>query len=289
MKKSPIPQIEQLEARETPDVALSHAAAGAVASAPAQDALAARAVLDRPTVPSFSELLQPLPTAETAEGIFENPTYLQVLETIFVNSEDLQQLLDRPAKTGTAARTQTAEPGVQADGSQPTCQESSVQGCQFLCNYARKAIRNEGLKPGSCADHEDMVHQVFVNWREQVGTGDDALVNLLDKQSLERRILRKTVRQVLDHARYEQNKQQRIVKIVDLPAPVNSTEEQWTEFKIDLATGTGDLTPRQKLVLELRSQGMTFEEIGVETGMVKQRVFEIYQSAVDRLSPLYAE
>ena len=33
---------------------------------------------------------------------------------------------------------------------------------------------------------------------------------------------------------------------------------------------------------------MTFEEIGSEIGMVKQRVYEIYSSTLDRLQKIYA-
>jgi len=55
-----------------------------------------------------------------------------------------------------------------------------------------------------------------------------------------------------------------------------------------MALGAGNLVPQEMRLLELRRQGMTFEEIGTEIGMVKQRVYEIYSSALDRLQKIYA-
>src|SRR5262249_55445555 len=159
-----IPRIEQLEARETPDVSLSHAPACAVVPRPAQ-ALVSQELLDRPAFPSLSARLEApatIPGAVIGQA-FENSTYLQILETIFINAENVQQLLDRTEKAlptastpGTSGEPQTREPDVETNGATEPCLEPSIQGCQFLCNYARKAIRNERLQACLSADREDI-------------------------------------------------------------------------------------------------------------------------------------
>jgi hypothetical protein len=42
-------------------------------------------------------------------------------------------------------------------------------------------------------------------------------------------------------------------------------------------------------MLELRREGKTFEEIGSEMGLVKQRVSEIFNSAIGLLQDVYAD
>jgi DNA-binding NarL/FixJ family response regulator len=99
--------------------------------------------------------------------------------------------------------------------------------------------------------------------------------------------LRKIVRRVIDRERYAQNKQKRLVQSTDLPAPVNPAEQVWADLKIDLDSGLGELSSRERQVLELRRQGKTFEEIGAETGMSKQRAFEECSGAISKIQELY--
>ena len=72
------------------------------------------------------------------------------------------------------------------------------------------------------------------------------------------------------------------------PAPVKPTEQDWIDMQVDWASGAGRLGPRERQLLELRGQGKTFEEIGSELGLAKQRVCELLNAAIDRLQELYS-
>jgi DNA-directed RNA polymerase specialized sigma24 family protein len=186
---------------------------------------------------------------------------LPALETIFSSPAEMEKLL------GPAAEL--------------------PEGWHFLSNYARKAIRNEELHYGALPDHDDILQQIYVEWREQVGAGDSSLAGLLHKDSAERQVLRKAVRRVLDHVRYEQRRGKRVLPLHDQPAPARPAAQDWLDVRLDWALGVGGLGPREKQVLELRSQGKTFDEIGAEMGLLKQRVSELYSAAIDRLQEVY--
>jgi hypothetical protein len=192
----------------------------------------------------------------------ESPLSLPALETIFSSPAEMEKLLGP-----------SAEP---------------PEGWQFLSNYARKAIRNEELHYGALPDHDDILQQIYVEWREQVGPGDSSLAGLLHRDSAGRQVLRKAVRRVLDHARYEQTRRKRVLELHDQPAPVRPAAQDWADVRLDWSLGVGGLGDGERQVLELRSQGKTFAEIGAEMGLLKQRVFEMYSAALDRLQEVYA-
>ena len=250
MKKRRVLRIERLEARETPDVSLCPAAFPAP---PLTAQLAG---------PDDGPLAGPRPGAGQ-DGLPGAALSLPALETIFSSPAEMEKLLGR-----------SGEP---------------PEGWQFLSNYARKAIRNEELHYGTLPDHDDILQQIYVEWREQVGAGDTALASLLHKDSAERQVLRKAVRRVLDHARYEQTRQKRVLALHDQPAPVRPSAQDWIDVRLDWSLGVGRLDARAKQVLELRSQGKTFAEIGAEMGLLKQRVFEMYSAALGRLRQVYGD
>lgn len=165
--------------------------------------------------------------------------------------------------------------------------QTSAESVQFLQRYARKAIRNEELRYGLLPDHDDIVHQVYLEWWERVGTGDGALANLLHRDSAERETLRKTVRRVIDHVRYEHNRSRGVVDVSGQSFSQDATEAEWLDFRIDVDTGVGGLSTREKTVLMLRGEGKTVEEIGSELGMAKQRVSEVCQHAISSLRRIY--
>ena len=253
MTKRHIPGIEALEARETPDVSL--AAAGLLPSV-----AAGHVVVHSPSLESLPQV--------GSDGAFDDallPTGFSVhaVDRVFGDID----LLLHPGKASAA---------------------EDRQGWQFLGNYTRKAIRNEELRYGPLPDHEDIEHQVFVEWREQVATGEHALSRLLDKESPERLLLRKTVRQVLDRVRYQSQRQQRMVELLDQPAPSSRAGQEWIDLQLDWDQGARP-NARERQILELRRQGMTFEEIGTELGLLKQRVCELYQDVLDLLQERYSQ
>jgi hypothetical protein len=296
LKKRRVLRIEQLEARETPDVSLGHAgAAYSLPSLPANAAVLSGHLQLPPdllpgseqTYSSTEALLDP---AHQSEAV----SYVQALERLF-NGADFHQLADDPLSADTQAikpeqptdaSVSPAKP--QLDGDHPLAKDQALQAWQFLSNYTRKAIRNEEMKYGGLADHEDIIHQTFLEWREQVGQESTQLAKLLNKTSPERQVLQKTVRKVIDQTRYQQNRQKKMVELIDQPAPLQRSQQDWTDMRLDWASGVGNLVPQERRLLELRSQGKTFEEIGSEFGIVKQRVCEIYNSTLDRLQTIYA-
>ncbi|HLN27377.1 MAG TPA: hypothetical protein VK395_06510 [Gemmataceae bacterium] len=309
MKKRRVLGIEQLEARETPDVSIGSAAACSVPAAPTDPTVSSESLLSDSITPgsdhqyTFDQTSSDVVfTSDVGDGTLSTAgSYLQALERLF-NEGAFQQFLDR----GADALSPEASPAVQhsrdigrsADAAFPAngvpkqsataLHDQEVRAWQFLYNYTRKAIRNEEMKYGGLSDHEDIIHQTFVEWREQVGRQEAPLSNLLNKDSAERQVLQKTVRRVIDHTRYEQNRQKRTLELFDQPAPPNPEEKDWIDLQLDMALGAGNLVPQEMRLLELRRQGMTFEEIGSEIGMVKQRVYEIYSSTLDRLQKIYA-
>jgi DNA-directed RNA polymerase specialized sigma24 family protein len=271
MKKRPIPRIEQLEAREVPDVSLGHAAPCFASPGPARiDVLAHSPVTYSPPAgnPALADAGMAIPKPA---GEAQDVPALQALESLFFSPEEVEKLVARPASPGPSA-----EPAGDA-----------AQGWQFLCNYTRKAIRNEELRYGPLPDHEDLLQQTFVEWRQTTGPGEHALANLLDRDSAERLALRKAVRRVIDHVRYDVRRQRRMVEITDQPIPSNPADQDWIDLRLDLGAGVGKLGPRERQTLELRRQGKTFDEIGAELGLLRQRAFEIYHTALGRLQEIY--
>jgi hypothetical protein len=279
MKKRPQLRVEQLEARETPDVSLGRSAALTgplpIQPLPQQQLSQPLALPDAPGIAQQDALTKAL-------------FHPHALESLFRDTQTLDDLLARSLQPHTIATSDAADTdSQQSDVSEFRALEDAAQGWNFFSNYTRKAIRNDELRYGRLRNRDELLNQVYVEWREHVGSNDVALAHLLDKTSAERQALRKAVRRVLDHERYDQRKQQKTVELYDQPAPDKPTEQEWTDLQIDWSTGVGNLGPRERQVLELRRQGMTFDEIGAATGMLKQRVFEIYNGALDRLQEIY--
>jgi hypothetical protein len=250
MTKRHIPGIEALEARATPDVSL--AAANLLPSLAAE-----HVAVHTP----LAESLPDVPSSAPDDALLPSGFSVHAVDRVFAQPRGIDLLLHPDA----------------ADRS----------GWQFLGNYTRKAIRNEELRYGPLPDHEDIEHQVFVEWREQVGTAEQAMARLLDKESPERLVLRKTVRQVLDRVRYQAQRQQRTVELLDQPAPSSPAAQDWIDLQLDWDLGGARPSPRERQILELRRQGKTFEEIGTEMGLLKQRVCELYQGILDHLQERY--
>lgn len=190
----------------------------------------------------------------------------------------LDGLFGPPAEVSTA----TAAP---ADSTR----QADALGCEFLRNYAAKAIRNEERARGPLSGRHDLVQQIYVEWREEVGPGDDVHSRLLDKASAERSALRGTVRRVLDRSRYDDAKRRAVAEINDRPAPARRTAQDWLDLEIDWSQGVGRLTTLERRVLDLRRAGATFDEVGEALGLSKQRAFELYDEVIERLSALYRD
>jgi hypothetical protein len=159
----------------------------------------------------------------------------------------------------------------------------------FLRNYARKAIRREEFVRGPLRDHSDIVQQIYVEWREEVPASADVHAHLLDQGSAERLAFRTVVRRVLDRSRYDENKQRRRAEMTEQETPDDKATRTWADLQIDLAQGVAQLAVREREILSLRRERMTFEEIGDHLGMPRQRVFEAYTELLDRLTALYRD
>jgi DNA-directed RNA polymerase specialized sigma24 family protein len=159
----------------------------------------------------------------------------------------------------------------------------------FLRNYANKAIRREERMRGPLADHADIIQQIYVEWREDVPPGNDVHTRLLDANSTERVAFRSAVRRVLDRSRYDDAKQRRLAAIAEHEVESQAAPREWVDLEIDLALGVGRLTFRQRRILDLRRAGMTFDDIGKEIGLPKQRVFEEFTDVIERLTAIYSD
>jgi hypothetical protein len=271
-EKRPLVHLEELEARLTPDVTLGQSAPALIAP-PEQGSSLSSVSFDLPNPIDANGSLAGAPAG--VGDLAQDASYLQAVGSIFSDSDELDKIFHSAAQPLLAQAKGTSSDGADAVW-------------RFISNYCKKAIHNDELKYGSLVDHEDLVHQVYVEWREQVGNDSASLANLTNKDSTERQVLRKTVRRVLDHARYESSKQRRMVEFSDQPAPVNSADQDWIELQLDWSSGRLQLGPREKQMLQMRREGKTFEEIGAEMGLIKQRVSEMYNAALSSLQQVYA-
>lgn len=163
-----------------------------------------------------------------------------------------------------------------------------AEGYLYLCNYARTAIHAAQRRAGPLSDHEDIVHQICLEWLQQAGPPQEAFPRLLDRSPVEMQLLRETVNRVIARVIYQQRRGRRLADLADWPAPVRPTERDWIEFQSDCAQGVGRLSPLEWQVLELRRQGKTFAEIGTDLGVARQRVWEVYHEVEARLRKIYA-
>jgi RNA polymerase sigma factor (sigma-70 family) len=287
MSKRHVLELEQLEARATPDVSLG-LAAGPPAPLPTTGALlyGNGVASETPTaLPGVEPRAFFAALAEALHALPKDSPSVRVLETFFASAGHLGPVLpDLPEARpeGSASR-----PAPDANADQPTA-DATAQGWAFLRNYTTKAIRTEERRHGRLPDHDDLVQQVFVQWWEQVGARDQALARVLQEETPERLALRKTVRRVLDHVRYEQNRDRKRLELFDRPAPVNSAEEDWRDLRLDWALNGDGPGVREQHLLELRRQGLTLQEIGDALGLLKQRVSELYTATVERLQARYS-
>ncbi|PWT85886.1 MAG: hypothetical protein C5B58_02365 [Acidobacteria bacterium] len=277
-QKRPL-HLERLEARETPDVSLGQAVAWSAPPSPSPALLGVGPSIPAPVSPALAET--PAIGLDLVRGLHGDqpsaPDHLRAIETLFVGRDELAPFLAEGAQQ--QAQVEPA-PGPVADAG---------EGWRFLWNYTNKAIRTEETRYGKLADHDDLIQQTFVEWRTGVGPQDDALGKLLQSDSPERLVLRNAVRRVLDHARYVQTRDNRMLALIDQAAPSQPAEQDWLDLQIDLDLGVGGLEPQERDVFAMRARGMTFQEIGDSLSMARQRAFEIFSDAMDKLQDAYAD
>jgi hypothetical protein len=287
-KRRPL-SIESLENREVPSASLGDSALGTLPSLlDKQPVIAQQQPLAQPSLSglapdALANIKVGKPTA--GDGALGDTLDVPALEAFFADADSLARLLATP--TGEPAASPTAKSERLTANRAAVAAPTQIEGWHFLHNYTRKAIRSEEHRYGPLRDREDLVHQVFVEWREQVGRDDEALGQLLNKDSTERLVLRKTARRVLDHARYVRDRDSQMEDLSDQPVPTSTSEAEWRELQLDVSQGAGNLDSRERQLLELRRQGMTLDEIGAEVGLAKQRVCEAFVAIIDRLQALY--
>jgi DNA-binding NarL/FixJ family response regulator len=112
---------------------------------------------------------------------------------------------------------------------------------------------------------------------------------LLEQAPAEMQLLRAVVTRVIARAVYQQKRRYVVLDFDDWPARGNAAERDWAEFKADCEQGVGNLSRREWQVLDLRRQGKTFEEIGAELRLPRQRVWEVYHAVEARLREIYGK
>jgi hypothetical protein len=163
------------------------------------------------------------------------------------------------------------------------------RGYQYLCHYARQSIHAAERRVGPLRDHDDLVQQICVEWLEQAGPPAEALPRLLEQAPAEMQLLRAVVNRVIARAVYQQKRQGVVLDGNDRPARGDDAERDWAEFKADCEQGVGNLSRREWQVLDLRRQGKTFEEIGAELRLPRQRAWEVYHDVEARLREIYGK
>lgn len=167
-----------------------------------------------------------------------------------------------------------------AQTARPTA--SPDQGLKYLIHYANKSIRNSKFIHDN--DREDLLQEIFMEWRKGVDDFDQALPQLLDADSAERGLLRDSVYRVFGRYRYHQKMNaQRLLGEIDVPAPDSPRVQENRDFTLDLQQWMESLPRLEKQVVQLYYfQNMTMEKIGAEVGLPKQRISEIHRRALER-------
>jgi hypothetical protein len=163
------------------------------------------------------------------------------------------------------------------------------RGYEYLCNYTRRSIITAERRVGPLRDHDDIVHQVCVEWLEQAGPPSVAFPRLLDGNTAELELLRQVVNRVIARAAYQQRRTGSTLGETDWPTTVNPSGGDWFDLRADYELGVGNLSAAEWRVLESRREGQTFEEIGAALQLSRQRVWEMYQAAIIRLREIYRE
>jgi hypothetical protein len=273
---------ESLERRELPAVAF-RAAVLCVELAPA-DGPGHRATLND----DLTHGVQSPPATAPLDGSLSS----EAVGAFFADSSEMGSLFASPS-SGDA--DQGAYHPASVDGvfspfadSRASADDAHAQAWDFVRHYTAKAIRNEERVRGQLSGRHDIVQQVYVEWREDVGPAADVHRRVLEKNSPERGALRSTVRRVLDRSRYDEARR-RAVPVADQAIHSPRPSRDWIDLEIDLSMGVGNLTPLERRILDMRRGGATFEEVGEAVGLSKQRIFEIYDEVIARLSALYAD
>jgi RNA polymerase sigma factor (sigma-70 family) len=154
----------------------------------------------------------------------------------------------------------------------PKSLHQKVPAIEDVQRYAWGAVRRHHR----LRDPDDIVQQVCLEWLEQAKATDPTY-----------RDLRGIVSRVIGRAHAQYGKQQRMRELSDQPAPADALQRELKDMQIDRDLGVRDLTDQEWQILELKRQGFTFEEIGSEMGMRKQRAHEMYMSAVSYLQERY--
>jgi hypothetical protein len=275
-----VPNLEPLETRALPDIAVGAAAAEGIAAPVADQGTSVQAAG-----------LSLSPPGDRGLDLSSTPISLHELEAFFSSPDDLEKSVASlwttlpEAAHAPAFETPPAETATKAGESQTP--DPVLQGWFILRDHSLRTIHGDERKYGlSFPEPEDMVHQVTVEWLEQVGPADEAFPTLLDREAREWPVLKKTVRRVIDRVRYDLKKQTRMARVTDMPAPARSSEQDWIDMRIDLDLGVGNLDPQERRILELRRQGQTCDEIGLVMGLSKQRVSEMCKAVVACLQGL---
>jgi hypothetical protein len=135
-------------------------------------------------------------------------------------------------------------------------------GYEYLCNYTRRAIATAERRVGPLRDHDDIVHQVCVEWLELTDPPNVAFPRLLEGNTVEMEFLRQVVSRVIARAAYQQRRDGSALGEADRPATVDPVGSAWADFRADCERGVGNLSPVEWRVLESRREGLTSRRSG---------------------------
>lgn len=161
-------------------------------------------------------------------------------------------------------------------------EEPQQEGLRYLLNYANKSIRKNRGVPQQ--DHDDLLHEIYMEWWVCVGFEVAALPRLLDAESPERRSLRESVYRVFGRYRYHQTAH-RMADFAEgeCADPDTLASPEGRDFTLDLEDWLRTLPDVEAKIIDLYYfQHKTMEEIGSELGLAKQRVSEIHKRALAR-------
>jgi hypothetical protein len=282
-----IPEIERLEARDTPSAPAMPYPPPALHFAAAHTVPAPQIVVVAPSAPATTndaDVTRDLLTHGTG-GENAHPmaaVWQQAVDVGFASlaapiAAEWPQLqaprLDSVASAATAPPQPAHQAADSLDDSAAASPHQAAPTIEGVQRYAWKSVNRHRLD-----DPSDAVQQICLEWLLLAAT----VATTYDD-------IRRIVARVIDRAYTRLARQQRTLEIIDVPVRADATELALRDMQLDRDLGVKDLTDREWQVVGLRRQGYTFAEIGEQVGLAKQRAREMFELAISYLRKRYCD
>jgi hypothetical protein len=259
-----IPEVERLEARDTPSVLGVPYVAPPVHLALHADVVPQVGVLTpaAPSVAGASPVTRDV-ASPVAAGASSHP-----LAAVWQSAD---AIFSGVGEHSDAFVTEWTQPQGATDSITAPAVAPSAPTAEGVLRYAWRSVNRHNVD-----DREDAVQQVCLEWLLVAATVQTTYDDV-----------RRIVGRVLNRAYRRLKKQRLALELYDVPVNADPVEDAFRDMQLDRDLGVNDLTDREWEVLGLRRQGYSFAQIGRQLGIRRQRARELVVAAVSALRKRY--